>query len=92
MLAANSCYTTFPENIALAVIDEVRFVRIVRVISTVAPHLALLALLAPMQQIRQHVLVRYLCRRRAQRMHMALLGVHSDVRLQPEVSSKIAFS
>ena len=38
-----------------------------------------------MQQIRQHVLVRYRSRRRAHRMHMALLGVHSDVRLQPEV-------
>src|ERR1039458_6076835 len=50
-------------------------------ISTVAPHLALLAV----QQIRQHVLVRYRSRRRAHRMHMALLGVHSDVCLQPEV-------
>src|SRR6201993_5164257 len=50
-------------------------------ISTVSPHLALLAV----QQIRQHVLVRYRSRRRAHRMHVALLGVHSDVRLQPEV-------
>src|SRR6201981_1512901 len=50
-------------------------------ISTVSPHLALF----PVQQIRQHVLVRYRSRRRAHRMHMALLGVHSDVCLQPEV-------
>src|ERR1035438_9260018 len=50
-------------------------------ISTVAPHLALLAV----QQIRQHVFVRHRSRRRAHRMHMALLGVHSDVCLQPEV-------
>src|SRR5713226_3518720 len=50
-------------------------------ISTVAPHLALLAV----QQIRQHVLVRHRSRRRAHRMHMASLRVHSDVGLQPEV-------
>src|SRR5271169_1446099 len=53
-------------------------------ISTVAPHLALL----PVQQVRQHVLVRHRSRRRAHRMHMALLGVHSDVCFQPEVASR----
>src|SRR5260370_42416728 len=50
-------------------------------ISTVTPHFALLAV----QQIRQHVLVRYRSRRRTYGMHLALLGVHSDVCLQPEV-------
>src|SRR5579872_6940249 len=50
-------------------------------ISAVAPHLTLL----PVQQIRQHMLVRHRRRRRAHGMHMALLGVHPNVRLQPEV-------
>src|ERR1017187_6580728 len=50
-------------------------------IAAVAPHLAFLAV----QQVRQHMFVRHRGRRGADRMHHALLAVHPDVRLQPEV-------
>ena len=50
-------------------------------VAAIAPHFALLA----MQQIGQHVHVRHVGRRRRHRMYRALLRIHADMRLQPEV-------
>ena len=50
-------------------------------ITRVAPHLALLA----MQQIGQQVHVRHVGRSRGHRVNVALLRIHPDMRLQPEV-------
>src|SRR5271168_1495685 len=50
-------------------------------IAAVAPHFALLA----MQQLRQHVAVRHAGRAGRHRVDVALLRIHADVRLQPEV-------
>jgi hypothetical protein len=48
--------------------------------TSIAPHLALMT----MQEIRQHVLVGHTGRGRAQRMDIALFGVHADVRFIPK--------